>query len=234
MTVPVVLVVTKTLANSDSFVTKFGDGFEHELCELVGGFMDDVMRDGDCRVLFGSHTWRSHVALEPVERVLEGVSGLLLVVIRIKLEVDDVVTHILHKLLTTRLSRATRVRRADVSRDLSNNVVQCALHVEDLVPAEVCIDLGQVEMRPCVGCNLMSLCIHALYHIDVLLGFIDLPFAIVVASDEEGRFCVVLFEQIQDSCGRILHRSVIVSDSDLTRVFASPESTIDTVASIGN
>ena len=78
----------------------------------------------------------------------------------------------------------------------------------------------------------MSLCIHALYHIDVLLSLINLSLAVVVASDKEGRFGVVLFEQIQDSCGRILHWSVIVSDGDLTRVFASPESTIDTVASI--
>ena len=234
MTVPVVLVVTKTLANSDSFITKVGDGFEHELCELVGGLMNDVVRDGDCRVLSRCHTWRSHVALEPVERVLEGISGLLLVVIRIKLEVDDVITHILHKLLTTRVSRAARVRRSNVSRNLPDNVVQCTLHIEDLVLAKICVDLRQVEMRPCVGRNLMSLGIHALYHIDVLLSLVDLPLAIVVASDEEGRFCVVLFEQIQDSCGRVFHWSVIVSDSDLTRVFTSPESTIDTVTSIGN
>jgi hypothetical protein len=85
-----------------------------------------------------------------------------------------------------------------------------------------------------MGRNLMSLGIHALYHIDVLLSLVDLPLAIVVASDEEGRFCVVPFEQIQDSCGRVFHWSVIVSDSDLTRVFTSPESTIDTVTSIGN
>lgn len=226
--------ITKTLSNSDSFVTEVGDGFEHELCELVGGLMNDVVRDGDCRVLFRCHTWRSHVTLEPVERILESISGLLLVVIRIKLEVDDVVTHILHKLLTTRVGRAARVRRTDVSRDLADNVVQCALHIEDLVLAKICVDLRQVEMRPCVGRNLMSLCIHALDHIDVLLSLVNLPLAIVVASDEEGRLCVVLFEQIQDICSRVLHWSVIISDSNLTRIFASPESTVDTVASVGN
>jgi hypothetical protein len=202
------------------------------LSELVGGLVDNIVRDRDGRVLLRRHTLLGHVTAEPVERVLEGVPGVLLVVIGIELEVDDVVTHVLHKLLTSRLGGAAGERWANVGRDLSDNVVERHLEVDDLVFAGIRIDLGQVEMRPCVRGDLMSLRIHTLDYVDELLGLVNLPLSDVVSGNEEGGLCVVLLEEIQDSCGSILHRPVIVSNSNMAGVFASPETAVDTVASV--
>jgi hypothetical protein len=204
------------------------------LSELVGGLVDNIVRDRDGRVLLRRHTLLGHVTAEPVERVLEGVPGVLLVVIGIELEVDDVVTHVLHKLLTSRLGGAAGERWANIGRDLSDNVVERHLEVDDLVFAGIRIDLGQVEMRPCVRGDLMSLRIHTLDYVDELLGLVNLPLSDVVSGNEEGGLCVVLLEEIQDSCGSILHRPVIVSNSNMAGVFASPETAVDTVASVGD
>ena len=202
------------------------------LSELVGGLVDDIVRDGNGRVLLRRHVLLGHITAEPVERVLKGVPGVLLVVIGIELEVDDVVTHVLHKLLTSRFGGAARERWANVGGDLSDNVVERHLEVDDLVFAGIRIDLRQVEMRPCVRGDLMSLRIHTLDHVDELLGLVNLSLSDVVSGNEEGSLCVVLLEEIQDSCGGILHRPVIISNSNMAGIFASPETAVDAVASI--
>lgn len=191
------------------------------------------MRNRDRGVLLRRHVWLGEVALEPVERVLKGTLRVLLVIIGIDLKVDDVVAHILKELFTTRFNGTARVRRSNVGWDLSDNVVEGALDIEDLVLASVRIDLGQILMRPCVGRNLMSLCIHPLNYVNEFLSLVNLSLGVVVAGDEEGGLSIVLLEKIEDMCSGVLHRSVIIGDSHVAWVFTGPKSTIDTGTSIG-
>jgi hypothetical protein len=142
------------------------------------------------------------------------------------------VTHVFHVLLTTRISRAARVRWTEVSRDLSNDVVEGTLYVENLILASIRINLRQIKMGPCVGRNLVSLRIHALDNVDEFLSLVNLSLCDVVASDEEGSLCIVLLEEIQDSRSGVLHRPVIVSDCDMTGIFAGNELAEDAGASI--
>lgn len=187
------------------------------------------MGDGKPFVLLWCGTVLGDVSLEPVQRVLEGVPGVLLVVVGIDVEIDDVIAQVLHVLLTTGSNSAARVRWADVGGDLSNDVVESALDVQDLVFTIIFVDLGQVQVRPCVGSNLMSFCIHTLDYVDVFLGLVNLSLGDVVAGDEERSLCIVLLEEIQDGRCEVLVWPVIIGNGNGTWVLAM----VDAIASVG-
>jgi hypothetical protein len=71
-----------------------------------------------------------------------------------------------------------------------------------------------MRMRPSVGCNLMSFVVCSLDRCSPRKsGIVNLSFAVVVTSDEEGGFGVVLLQDIQNMLGVDVW-AVIISDSN--------------------
>lgn len=100
--VPVRLVIAETLADGDSLVAKLGDGREHVLGQVVGSLVKDIVTDGEPLVTIASGcAIFCDVALEPVLGVLNILGLVLVVVVRVDVEVGDVVAQISQVLLTT-------------------------------------------------------------------------------------------------------------------------------------
>lgn len=65
-------------------------------------------------------------------------------------------------------------------------------------------------MRPGVGGDLVAVGSHALYGRGVAGCGVDLAFVDVVACDEEGALCVVLFEQVEDVVSVVVEGAIVV------------------------
>lgn len=160
--------------------------------------------------------------LEPVFRRLNLLGLVLVVVVGVDVEVGDVVAEISHVLLAARVFGARRVRWAEVRWDLAEDIANGHFVHDDLVDAILSGNLAQVEMRPSVRCDLVTLRVHALD--DLVVFNVNLALVNVVASDKESSFRAVALEQVQNVLGELLLRTVVESKCDHTRLCALKDS----------
>ena len=225
-TVPVGDGVTEALADSDSLVAERGERLEHVLGEGVRGRLVDVVGDAEPVTASSLGTTSSDVALEPFLGVLDLGVAELVVVVRVNVEIGNVVSKVGHGLLAARSSGAAGVRRAHVGREEADDVTHSHLELPHLVPP---LHLGngtQVQMGPCVGCELVTLGVHALDGGHVSRGRVDLTLVDVGTGDEEGSLAAILLEEVQDVISVVLDWAVVEGESDgaglLARVDTSP------------
>lgn len=83
-------------------------------------------------------------------------------------------------------------------------------------------------MGPGVGSDLVTVGSHPLDGSYVAGSYIDLPLGNVVASDEEGRLCIVGRENVQNVVGIVGDWAVIICNSDCSR----GNTFVDSVATI--
>lgn len=91
LAVPVVGRVAKALADGDGLVAKVGESGKHELSEVVGSLLVDVVANGEPLVVGWGSTSGSDVSFEVVLCVLDLLGSVLVVVIGVDVEVGDVV-----------------------------------------------------------------------------------------------------------------------------------------------
>jgi hypothetical protein len=119
-----------------------------------------------------------------------------------------------HILLAPRRCSTVRVRRSHISGEETKDVTKShliAVHV--LLSLSAC-KIGQMRMCPSVGCNLMSFVVCSLdCRSPRKSGVVNFTFAVVVASDEEGGFGIVLLQYVQNMLGVDVW-AVIVSNSN--------------------
>jgi hypothetical protein len=117
--------------------------------------------------------------------------------------------------------------RAEVCREETKDIRESDLILHHLIiPLRAC-QCGQVCMTPRVTPNLMALIVHALDERRVpSLRIVDLPFAAVVADEEESSLDSLLFEDVEHSRG-VDVRAVIEGECNLARDAAVPDT--DTV-----
>jgi hypothetical protein len=213
-TVPVSSRVTEAFTDSHSPIAESSQGREHIVSEVVCGLRVDIMTNGEPIAGGSSGTTFSDVSTEPVLRFLDLGGVVLVVVVGINVEVCNVVSKGSHVSFATRHSSAARVRRAHVGWEVSNDVANCHLVLDHLILTISGGDGTQVQMSPGVGCDLVTFGCHSLDGGLVACSCIDLSLVDVVASNEEGRLCVVRLEEVQDMIGIIGEWAVIVRDSD--------------------
>jgi len=190
-TVPVLLGVIETLADSHRMIATVPDFAQHMLREVVDGLLMDVVSD-DQPGFVGGLPWIQG----PVEDVLgdlDGFATVVGVVARVEIVQDNMVSELTQVIKTAGLGKAARVWRTHVSREAAENVTESHLVLQELVFALVVRDLAEILMRPGVAGNLMTFEPHASNqrapgHVEV----IDRSLATVIASNEEGRLGVVL------------------------------------------
>jgi hypothetical protein len=170
------------------------------------------------------------LALEVVLGVLDLVGVVLVVVVGVNIKVGDVVTEISHVLLAARFGRAAGVRRAHVSGNLANNVAKSHLVLPHLLLAVDGGNRAQIQMRPGVGRNLVTLGVHALDNTDKLSGGVDFTLVDVVARDEESGLSVVCLENIQNVRSESLLWAIVVGQSNRT----GGDAVVDTSTTILN
>jgi hypothetical protein len=229
-TVPVSSRVTEAFTDSHSLVAESSYGREHVVSEVVCGLRVDIMTNGKPIVGGSSGAAFSDVSTEPILRFLDLGRVVLVVVVGINVEVCNVISEGSHVGFATRRSSAARVRRAHVGGEVSDDVANCHLVLDHLSLTISRRDGTQVQMSPGVGCNLVTFCCHSLDGGLIACSCIDLSLIDVVASNEEGRLCVVRLEEVQDMVGIIGEWAVIVCDSDS----ATSETIVDSSAAIWN
>jgi hypothetical protein len=180
--------------------------------------VDVVLDVKPLRTVSGSCAVGSDVALEPVLGALDLGWAVLVVIVGIDIEIGDVVTKISHVGLA--LAGAAGVWRAHVGGDLANDIAESHFVLPHLVLAVEGGDDAQVQVRPGVGSDLVAFGVHALDHVNVLLGQVDLALVDVVASDEEGRLGIVGLHEVQDVGSEDFLWAVIVGQGNGARRFA--------------
>jgi hypothetical protein len=120
----------------------------------------------------------------------------------IDIEVCNMIAKIGHILLAPRRCSTVRVRGSHVSREETKNVTQSHLIAVHVLLSLSAREIGQMRMCPSVGCNLMSFVVCSLNcRSPGKSGVVNFSFAVVVASDEEGSFGIVLLQHIQNVLG---------------------------------
>lgn len=136
----------------------------------------------------------------------------------------------LQVVLTSGLGRARRVRGAHVGGEEAEDVPQGHFVLDHLVLALGRRDGAQVLVTPGMAGNLVALGVHPLDDgIPAVRGVVDLAFAVVDASDEEGGLGVVLLQHVEHAVG-VDVGSVIISKSDL----AVDHAIVDTSTTVGH
>lgn len=176
----------------------------------------------------GGSTIGSDVALEVVLGVLDLVDVVLVVVVGVNVEVGDVVTEISHVLLAARFSCAARVRRAHICRNLAEDIAESHLVLPHLLFAVERGDGAQIQVRPGVGSDVVTLRVHALDDAGELRGGVDFTLVDVVARDEESSLSVVSLEDVKNMGGVVLLWAIVVGQSDC----AGGDAVVDTSATV--
>lgn len=225
-TVPVSLVISKALADGNSSVTSILESLEHELGQVLGGLLVDVVSDGE-EVVVG-RVLASEGVREVVLGVLDLVRGGVVVVISVQIEVGDVVAESLQVVLAARLGGARRVRGAHVGGEETEDVPEGHLVLDHLVLALSRGNGAQVLVAPGVGGDLVALRVHPLDDsVPAVGGVVDLALAVVVAGDEEGGLGVVLLQHVEHAVG-VDVGTIVVGQGDL----AVHDTVIDTSTTI--
>ena len=215
LTVPVLLGVIETLADSHRMIATVPDFAQHMLSEVVDGLLMDVVSD-DQPGFVGDLPW-IHSLVEDVLGDLDGVGTVVGVVTSVEVVQDNMVSKLTQVIKTARLGKAARVRRTHVSREAAQNVTKSHLILQELVFALVVRDLAKILVRPGVAGNLMAFELHAFDqcapgHVEV----IDRTLATVVARNEEGRLGVVPLQQTEKFFG-VFSRAIVERQSNGTR-----------------
>ena len=117
----------------------------------------------------------------------------------IQVEVADDITQVLHYGLACRI--AGRVGRTHVCRVFSDDVPDGHFVLDHLIIALRIGDDAKILMRPCVRCDLVALCDHALDNIGPLCGCVNGSFADINSGDKECGLESVFGKLVKNSVG---------------------------------
>lgn len=195
-TVPVVARVLKTVADSDRTVPKSAYCSQHMLRKIVDGLLVSVMGDDDPRLDRRVTTGKGTV--EKIFGSLNERWAVILPVVRVDIVENSMVSHVTHGIAASRVSKATRVRRAHICREAANDIPQSAFVFLHLLTTLCRADFAEIFVRPGVAGNLVAAEQHAFDERSPRQrGIIDLAFAIVDTRDEESGRSFILVEQIK-------------------------------------
>jgi hypothetical protein len=190
----------------------------------------DVVSDAEPVAVGGLGATGRDVALEPVLGVLDLGGTELVVVVRVNVEVSNVVPEIGHGLFASRGGSAAGIRGAHVCREETENIAHGHLKFPHLVFPLHCGDSAQVQMRPRMAGDLMAFSVHTLDGGHVGWGGVDLALVDVGASDEECSLSAILLEEIQDMVSVVLVRAVVECKGNGAGLLAR----VDTGSSVRN
>lgn len=204
--------LSHALAHSYHPIAGLANALEHVGGQVVGSQLMNVM--GNCKEII----IRWVLAIESVVNVVLGVldllTGKLIVIISVQVEVRNDIAEGAHIGLATRSSSTRRVGGTHIGREFSNDVGDGHFVLDHLITALSASDSTEILMRPGVAGNLMTFRDHATEHTGPwLASIINGALANVDTSHEESSLCVIRFEQVHNVVG-VRIGAVIIGDSN--------------------
>lgn len=145
---------------------------------------------------------RSHPVGEDILANLDRPRRIVHIILRINIEVHNMIPQLRHIIQAPTHPRTSRVGRTQVLGKPAKDIPESHLVVHDLLGADLVGRVGEVLVCPGVRGELVAERVHPAQDLGVAGGFVvDLAFAEVVADDEEGGFDVVGFEEVEDVVG---------------------------------
>ncbi len=196
--VPISDRITQTLAYSNHPEPPLRERLQHERHQRLRRLNVHIMRQDNIRA---PRRIARHRRSEDIHRHTDPIRRIMLVVISVHIEIDDMIRQRPEiRLASGRVARCER--RAEVRRVEAEDSEQALLETEDVLDACFRGDVIEVDVPPAVGADLVAGGVHAADESGPRVGrVVDAAAAVVVAVDEEGRFCVVFGQEVEDAGG---------------------------------
>ena len=128
-----------------------------------------------------SSSWYCQNLPHNILRILNGGRKRVQVVLRVQIEVGDMVTQSFHVGTTTGNIIALRIRRPHVGWILSNDIGNGTFILNHLLLAHSSCDIREAIVGPCMRCHLMALSNHALNYGRVGFRFVNWSYILALA-----------------------------------------------------